>query len=95
MKTISNKEVLDEFIGKEGSLERMEFEDELRADVLASKFKDLRKKLGLTQEQLSEKAGIGKTQISKIENGKFNLTLSTINRIAEALGVKVNFDISS
>ena len=30
---------------------------------------------------------------TKIENGKFNLTLATINKIASALGARVNFDL--
>jgi transcriptional regulator with XRE-family HTH domain len=34
-----------------------------------------------------------KGQISKIENGKFNLTLSTINKMAAALGARVNFEL--
>ncbi|MEK9517525.1 MAG: helix-turn-helix transcriptional regulator [Flavobacteriaceae bacterium] len=38
-------------------------------------------------------AGMGKEQISKIENGKFNLTLSSINKIADALGSKLNFEL--
>ncbi len=93
MKTINNKEILDEFIGKKGTKEREAFENELKADVLAYKFKELRKKKHLTQQQLAEKAGMGKEQISKIENGKFNLTLSSINKIAGALGSKLNFDL--
>jgi transcriptional regulator with XRE-family HTH domain len=53
----------------------------------------LRKKKNLTQEQLAEKTGIEKGQISRIENGKYNLTLATINKIAAALSAKVNFDL--
>ncbi len=93
MKTIPNEEILNEFIGKKGTSEREAFENELRADVLACKFKELRKKKSLTQSQLAEKAGMGKEQISRIENGKFNLTLSSINKIAFALGSKLNFDL--
>jgi DNA-binding XRE family transcriptional regulator len=93
MRTISNKEMLDEFIGKEGTPDRVEFENELKADVLAFQFKELRKSRHLTQSQLAEKLDLEKSQISKIENGKFNLTLATINKIATALGAKVNFNL--
>ena len=93
METVSNEQILDEFIGEKGSQGRVAFENELKADVLAYKFKELRKKKHLTQQQLAEKAGMGKEQISKIENGKFNLTLSSINKIASALGSKLNFDL--
>ena len=95
MKIITHEELVDEFIGKKGTKEREAFENELKADVLAYKFKELRKKKHLTQQQLAEKAGMGKEQISKIENGKFNLTLSTMNKIASALGVQLNFDLQA
>lgn len=75
------------------ALNRSEFENELKADVLAHQFKELRKKKHLTQTQLAEKIGLEKGAISKIENGKFNLTLATINKIATALGARVNFDL--
>ncbi len=91
MKTISHNEVLTRFIGKEGTPNRVEFENELKAEILAYQFKELRKKKHLTQTQLAEKIGMEKGQISKIENGKFNLTLATINKIAVALGARVNF----
>lgn len=93
MKTISHDEILDRFIGKPGTEGRTEFENELKAEILASQFKELRKKKHLTQYQLAERLGMEKSQISKIENGKFNLTLSTINKMAAALGAKVNFDL--
>lgn len=93
MRTISHDEVLDRFVGKKGTDERTEFENELKAEVLAYQFKELRKKKHLTQSQLAEKLGMEKGQISKIENGKFNLTLATINKIATALGAKINFDL--
>ena len=69
------------------------FDNELKADILAQQFKELRKKKQLTQTQLAEKIGLEKGAISKIENGKFNLTLATINKIASALGARVNFDL--
>lgn len=93
MKTVSHEEVLNRFVGKQGTPERTEFENELKAEILAHQFKELRKMKHLTQTELADKLGMEKGQISKIENGKFNLTLSTINKIAAALGAKVNFDI--
>lgn len=95
MKTISHNEVLNQFIGKKGTVKRIEFENELKAEILAFQFKELRKKKHLTQTQLAEKTGMGKGQISKIENGKFNLTLATINKIASALGARISFDLQS
>lgn len=93
MKTVTHEEMLSRFVGEPGSPERIEFENELKAEVLAHRFKELRQMKKLTQAQLAEKLGMEKGQISKIENGKFNLTLATINKIAAALGAKVNFDL--
>lgn len=93
MKTTTQDEVLDCFNGNEGTPARIEYENELKTEVLAYQFKELRKKKHLTQADLAEMLGIEKGQISKIENGKFNLTLATINKIAAALGARVNFDL--
>ncbi len=93
MKTVSHNELLNELVGQQGTLERTKFENELKADVLAFKFKEFRKQKHLTQTELAKSIGLEKGQISKIENGKFNLTLATINKIASALGVSVNFNL--
>ena len=93
MKTITHNELLNEIVGKKGTPDREKFEDELSADVLAYKIKKLRKEKHLTQTQLAEKIGVDKTQISKIENGKLNMTIQSINRILRALDARINFDI--
>jgi len=95
MKTIAHEEALNRFVGEQGTENRIRFENELKSEVLAHKFKELRKKKHLTQSQLAEKLGMEKGQISKIENGKFNLTLTSINKMATALGAKVSFELQS
>lgn len=47
----------------------------------------IRKKRGLTQVQLAEKAGIGQGFLSKLEKGDTNITLDKIRDIAAALDV--------
>jgi len=93
MKTVTHEEVLSRIIGEPGAPERTAFENELKAEIIACQFKELRKNKNLTQAQLAKKTGIEKGQISRIENGKYNLTLATINKIAAALGAKVSFDL--
>lgn len=92
-KIVSHDEVLNRFVGKKGTTERTVFENELKAEVLAQQLKELRLKKNLSLTELANKIGMEKGQLSKIENGKFNLTLATINRIAVALDAKVNFDL--
>lgn len=51
-----------------------------------------RKELRLTQQQLGEKVGVTKSEISKIENGR-GITFSTINKLSEALGVSAQIEL--
>ena len=48
-----------------------------------------RAKKGISQKELSEATGIDQSDISKIERGVANPSVSTLNRIAEALGGKL------
>lgn len=47
--------------------------------------KELRKKKGLSQQDLGEKLGVSGAYIQQIENNKKNPSMKTLNRIAEAL----------
>ena len=93
MKTISHEEMLEKYVGMQGTSKRNEYEAELQTEVIAYHLKQLRIKQQLTQQQLADLVGIDKTQISKIEKGTRNLTIETITRIANALGAKINFSI--
>jgi len=48
-----------------------------------------REELGLTQEDLAEKAGIHRTYLSDVERGTRNLSLVNIERLAAALAVSM------
>lgn len=54
---------------------------------------DARKKLHLTQKQLSKRTGINQADISKIETGVSNPTLKMLNRLAEGMNMtlKISF----
>lgn len=59
--------------------------------------KKYRKKQGLTQTDLANRAGLNIRQIQKIENGEAqteNITLKTIQAIAQALNAKIDDLIS-
>jgi len=45
--------------------------------------------LGISQAELAEKADTHQSRISKIESAEFDLRLSTLTKIAEALGCQV------
>lgn len=59
-----------------------------RAEIGES-IRKIRESRGLTQEQLGEKMNISRSTISKIESGKFNLSIDYLFKFALALG----FDI--
>jgi HTH-type transcriptional regulator/antitoxin HipB len=93
IKTLSLSQVKDKYIGKEGSLNRDKYEFELKLDLIGEMIKTARKKRKLTQEELGKLVGVQKAQISKLENGSTNVTISTILKIFDALKGKVKFQI--
>jgi len=48
-----------------------------------------RKKSGLSQAELAKTAGVGKTVIFDIENGKKTVRLSTLRLVFDALNIRV------
>jgi HTH-type transcriptional regulator / antitoxin HipB len=66
-----------------GTESRNEYEVNAQMFIVSEMLKDARKESKMTQEQLAIKAGTKKSYISKIENGKGNIQLSTLIRIFE------------
>lgn len=93
MKQYSLNEVKDKLIGKEGSPEREQYENELRLDLLGEAIKDARKKRKLTQSQLGELVGVKKAQISKIENNMSDARFETVLKVFRALNAKITFSV--
>ena len=52
--------------------------------------KNMREDLGMTQEDLAEKARIHRTYLSDVERGTRNLSLINIERLAAALDVPIS-----
>jgi transcriptional regulator with XRE-family HTH domain len=57
--------------------------------AIARQLREQRRQLGLTVAQLSERSGISKGMLSKIENAQASPSLATLARLGEALGVPV------
>ena len=49
-----------------------------------------RKKSGLTQKQLADIAGVGKTAVFDVEKGKETVRLNTLIKILSALNINLN-----
>lgn len=54
---------------------------------IGTQLKKAREQALLTQEELSERAGLGVPTISRIENGRVEPHFRTIRKLAKALGV--------
>lgn len=93
MKCKSFEELLTAEYGERGTEARESFETNAEAFCLAECLKEQRRLAGLTQEQLAAKIGTKKSYISKIENGRADVQLSTLFRIFNGLGKKVSLTI--
>jgi len=54
--------------------------------LLGAEVKRRRSKLGISQEELGERAALHRTYVSDVEAGKRNLSLESLERLARALG---------
>ncbi len=91
-KSVTNfDELLENKYGKIGSPKRDEFEQKAQYFVISVMLKEARKEAKMTQDELAEKLGTKKSYISRLENGKCDIQLSTLYRIFEfGLGKRVN-----
>ena len=62
---------------------------ELR-NIVAINLKYYRFKANMTQEEFYSKANLNYKYLSKIENGKVNITVDFIDNIAKLLGIETN-----
>lgn len=60
-----------------------------RLENIGLMIRNERLRKGLTQEELGERVGVGKAQISKIERGK-GLTIKTVTKVLDALGMSAS-----
>ena len=81
-------DLLDAKYGKEGTVSREAFNKEAISYYYGEILREKRKELQLTQEQLSEKVGLKRSYIAKIEKGETDMQISSFVRIAEALGLR-------
>jgi DNA-binding XRE family transcriptional regulator len=64
---------------------RARMRDDMLASVSGAQLAEVRKRLGMTQAQLAEVAGLSQARISQIENGKAT-SLETLRAYVTALG---------
>jgi len=82
-KIVSWDDHLDKKYGKRGTSTRTEFEMKSQTFILGELLKDEREKAHLTQAEMAERTGTKKSYISRIENGRADIQLSTLYRLIE------------
>lgn len=96
IKLTSFEEFQDKNFGKIGTPKRDAFEkkvdDAIQAYKIGEAIKLARKANNLTQEQLGERVGVQKAQISRLERGH-GITFSTMTRIFKAMNIRACLDM--
>lgn len=87
--------IKDKYLGKVGTPERDQYEFDLKLDILGDMIKHLRKEKNLTQSQLGEMIGVKRSEISKLERGSRNMTITTVLKIFKALEADVRFVVET
>ena len=90
MNLIPLEDALDRHFGKIGTPKRDEFESDVEEALhdyrIGEAIKAERLKQNLTQEELGERIGVQKAQISRMERG-YSISIPTMSRVFKALGI--------
>lgn len=63
-----------------------------RRDV-ADQLRSVRKAQGMTQETLAERVGTKKSNISRLESGRYNPSLDFLVKVADGLGKQIQIKV--
>lgn len=64
-------------------------------DMMQQAIINARKESKLTQKQLAEKTGIHQSDISKLENGNSNPTISNLKKLADGMNMTLKIEFVS
>lgn len=53
---------------------------------------EIRKQRGLTQDEIAKLTGLQQVNISKIETGKYNVSIDILNKICKVLAVEIKIE---
>lgn len=83
------EELMTEYVGPAGSPARKEMEAKASAWFYGEILRERRKVLKMSQAKLAEKIGAKQSYIARIEKGEVDVQLSSLIRIANALGLNL------
>ena len=70
------------------------WEDGTLEREIAKQLIGIRLELGMTQEQFAERVGVKQSFLSRLENGEQNLTIETLQQLAQRSGAIVHVQIA-
>ena len=70
----------------------MKVGSDTRRDV-ADQLRSVRKAQGMTQESLAERVGTKKSNISRLESGRYNPSLDFLVKVADGLGKQIQIKV--
>jgi ribosome-binding protein aMBF1 (putative translation factor) len=91
---------LDELARKDETRAERARHDQRRAELRAALYagiaiRDAREEAGLSQTELAARIGIAQSALSRIEAGRANLTLGTLQRVTDALGIPLTLALGT
>ena len=90
LQLVAFNDIEDELFGTPVPPERIEHEDRVTLELLPQSIRAYRLRNHLTQNELGQRLGVQKSQISKLERNSSNVTIDTLRRVFKALNVDVN-----
>lgn len=60
------------------------------SQLVGNNVKGFREKLGLSQEALADNAGVHRTYVNQVEQGRVNISIVNLFKLAKALKVEPN-----
>lgn len=76
----------------EVELERKKLREEYEREVAAD-LRKARQKLKITQQELANRLNVPRTQITRIESGRQNITIGSLSKVAHAMGKTLKVSI--
>ena len=61
---------------------------------IAQELRDTRHQLNMTQESLAQRVGTKKSNISRMESGKYNPSLDFLVKVADSMGKKLDIHLN-
>lgn len=87
------REAMDYILDLEGNKILIETEQRNMKQNLADQYVRIRKDKKMTQEQVSQRSGIPRSNIARFESGRYNPSLELMVKMAAAMGMKVQIQL--